>query len=203
MQNGKTNFVADAAPKWNVKTFHFFKIELVVLLLYFFSNLKSYWCFALKLFWLDKHILISFCMLFADKITRKGSLYCWSWINRVNTHDHNNKSGKCVIPFFRFMLIASYFLYDIDNIVRSGKKKKLLKVLLIQYCSYVHDQQSPLFLLLWKSLFNGFTYLFIYFPRNYVVSQLMVYAINIFTIWWREPVIKINFYKINCHRRDC
>ncbi len=43
------------------------------------------------------------------------------------------------IPFLRFMLIASYFLYDIDNIV-VAKKKILFKVLLIQDCSYFYDK---------------------------------------------------------------
>lgn len=85
----------------------------------------------------------------------------------------------CYIPFFRFMLIASYFLYDIDNIVEKGAKKMklLVEVLLIQYCSYFYDSAS-FFIITTK--YNGFKYVFFFTSRIMLfLTQLMDFVINI------------------------
>lgn len=151
-----------------VTNFHTFRLNLV----FFLKQFKIIFMFRFKNYSTWQIYFISFRMLFADKITRKGPLYCWCWINRVNMGDHNNKSGKCVIPFFfRFMLIASYFLYDIDNIVK--RKKKTFK-------SFI---DTILFLFLWLKV------LFYYYEELCSMDLFIFNELSLQVNWWFMPLI--------------
>lgn len=88
------------------------------------------------------------------------------------------------------MLIASYFLCDIDNIVKS-ENKKLLKLLLIRY-NIVLIFMTKSFFYYYENLCSIDLFIYLMFFRNYGPSQL-IDAIKIFTVYAEKTDEKSTF----------